>query len=364
MANYSATTGRTPCTTQRNTTRRHHYPSPNALVFTPSWQQQQPPPISPLPKQLSMPVPITPQEPQYPLHTSSLDPPPTSVPHNGPSGLADRKTPHSHPASSSPQKPVLLPIASHKPRISRHHPHPPHLHILRLFFQQNRPFYLLLRSSIPLSPDTPTQAGSPPSLHTSLSVASTKDGKDVGLSKEVDSMSAEEEAASDIPVSAQKAVAVPTTTTSITSTPSIPAVPPPQATPPPTATPLAAPPPAPPKKFWASLLRPSTSSSSASAYAGPSRNALPTSSVVGISIPAASAAVQDAALHVSPSRKSEFVRLLTSGPGVAHNHCDFLCWIRSVHYDHDHESNTVNKNPPPGVDQLWQHVFCQFGVAN
>jgi hypothetical protein len=38
------------------------------------------------------------------------------------------------------------------------------------------------------------------------------------------------------------------------------------------------------------------------ASAGPSRNALPTSSVVGISIPAASAAVQDAA-HVSESEK-------------------------------------------------------------
>jgi len=31
---------------------------------------------------------------------------------------------------------------------------------------------------------------------------------------------------------------------------------------------------------------------------------------------------------------------------------------------HNYESTTVNKNSPPRVDQLWQHVFCQFGVAD
>jgi len=36
----------------------------------------------------------------------------------------------------------------------------------------------------------------------------------------------------------------------------------------------------------------------------------------------------------------------------------------SVHYDHDHEPNTVKKNSPPGVDQLWQHVFFQFSVGD
>ena len=38
-------------------------------------------------------------------------------------------------------------------------------------------------------------------------------------------------------------------------------------------------------------------------------------------------------------------------------------WRGGFHYDHDHESNTVSKNPPPGVNQLRQHMFCQFGVA-
>ena len=48
----------------------------------------------------------------------------------------------------------------------------------------------LTNSSVPSSSvtetmDTPTQTGSPAPLHTSLSVASTRDGKDVGLSKEI-----------------------------------------------------------------------------------------------------------------------------------------------------------------------------------
>ena len=108
---------------------------------------------------------------------------------------------------------------------------------------------------------TPIQTGSA-SLHTSLSVAGTKDGKDVGLSKEANSMSTEE-TTSNIPVSAETTV-VPTASTA--STPSTPAVPPPQATlPTSTTTPVVPPPSATPKKSWASLLPPSTSSSSASA---------------------------------------------------------------------------------------------------
>jgi len=60
-------------------------------------------------------------------------------------------------------------------------------------------------SSVMEKTDTPTQTGSPASSHTSLSVASTKDGNDVGLNKEVDSMSAEE-TPSNILVSAEKPV--------------------------------------------------------------------------------------------------------------------------------------------------------------
>jgi ubiquitin carboxyl-terminal hydrolase 10 len=65
-------------------------------------------------------------------------------------------------------------------------------------------------SSVTETTDTPTQAGSSASSHTPLSVASTKDGKDVRLSKEVESISAEE-TSSNIPVSVEKTLAVPTT---------------------------------------------------------------------------------------------------------------------------------------------------------
>ena len=180
-------------------------------------------------------------------------------------------------------------------------------------------------SSVTETTDTPTQNGSPASSHTSLSVASTKDGKDFASSKEVESL--EEDVQPSIPVSAEKTAVVPVTTSAAptpSSSTASPQLVPSTSTTTSTSTPVTppAPPPAPPKKSWASLLRPSTSTSasasgsgSSSAVAGPSRNALPTSSVVGFSIPAAaSPVVQDAALHVSPSRKSELVRLLTSGP--------------------------------------------------
>lgn len=69
--------------------------------------------------------------------------------------------------------------------------------------------------------------------------------------------------------------------------------------------------PAPPpiKKSWASLLRP-TGSAAASIAA---KNALPTSSIVGFSIPADAPPGQ----HVSPTKKSELVNLLMSNPPSA-----------------------------------------------
>ena len=158
----------------------YHYPSPNAPVFTLSWQQQQQQPISPLLKQLSMPqpsAPITHQEPptesEIPLPLPLQTPPPTSSTYSyiGSISTAHESTqPISNPGiakwaiwSRRPQdptlapsiiispKPVRPPISSHKPRISKHHLCPRHLHVLRLFFRQNRPSYLRLRSSIPLS---------------------------------------------------------------------------------------------------------------------------------------------------------------------------------------------------------------------
>ena len=113
----------------------YHYPSPNAPVFTPSWQHQQQRPISPLPSSLCWypspprslqrnPKPLRlrfyrrhPPYPrhtltlaQYPLHTSPPNPPLTLISQNGPSGpgLADRKTPQSpqhHHLPKSPSSP-------------------------------------------------------------------------------------------------------------------------------------------------------------------------------------------------------------------------------------------------------------------
>jgi ubiquitin carboxyl-terminal hydrolase 10 len=71
------------------------------------------------------------------------------------------------------------------------------------------------------------------------------------------------------------------------------------------------------KKSWADLLRTPTSSSSsspASVSSGPApRNTLPTSSVMGFSIPAGSTSSSNPTVPVSPSKKSELIALLTTG---------------------------------------------------
>jgi len=69
-----------PYTTQLNTTLCHTTTHPPTLLFLPrpGWQQQRRQPISPLPKRLSMPVPITPQEPPTKSETPPPPPPQTS----------------------------------------------------------------------------------------------------------------------------------------------------------------------------------------------------------------------------------------------------------------------------------------------
>ena len=172
------------------------------------------------------------------------------------------------------------------------------------------------------STNTPTVPGSPVSSHTSISVTGTP-AKD---SPEVSIHLSEAAAVTLIPfVSTSTAIAsISTSTTSetlatpteaaestaLSSTPEIPpsssdvAVPPQPAQPADTSTP---PPAAIPKKSWASLLRQSSEESP-----GPSRNALPTSSVVGFSIPAATKG--NSSVTVSASHKSELLTLLTTGP--------------------------------------------------
>ncbi|KAF9554587.1 cysteine proteinase [Agrocybe pediades] len=85
---------------------------------------------------------------------------------------------------------------------------------------------------------------------------------------------------------------------------------------PPSQAAAAAPKPAAPpvKKSWASLLRPASSAASPGAPAA-TRNALPTSSVVGFSIPAASEAAS-APVPVSAGKKNELLTLLTRGPAA------------------------------------------------
>ena len=62
------------------------------------------------------------------------------------------------------------------------------------------------------------------------------------------------------------------------------------------------------------------------------------------------------------------MRLLTNGPGVnvGVGAGDVLCWIRGAAASTTTTTTNLTlstKIPPPGVDQLWQHMFCQFGVA-
>ncbi|KAF8967294.1 hypothetical protein BDZ97DRAFT_1938213 [Flammula alnicola] len=188
-------------------------------------------------------------------------------------------------------------------------------------------------SSVTESTDTPAVPGSPASSLTSLSVFGTpvKDAKEITIrtaeAGAVATATAETSTTSTILASAESASvpapavgpaeeeqtkepSAPTTSSAATPTSETlanPVVVSPQPAP-------AVPPPSAPKKSWASLLRPASSSSSASP--GPSRNALPTSSVVGFSIPAA-APSSNPAMPVSPSKKSELVTLLTTGPAVA-----------------------------------------------
>ena len=116
----------------------------------------------------------------------------------------------------------------------------------------------VLSLSVMETMDMLMQTGFPVSLHILLLVASTKDGKAVGLNKEVDAMSlSPEEETPDISVSTEKIPVV-----LIAPTPLWPPQPCPS-TSVSTAPPATAP--APPKKSWASLLHPSTSSSFTSA---------------------------------------------------------------------------------------------------
>ncbi|KAF9472838.1 cysteine proteinase [Pholiota conissans] len=403
-------------------TPSYPYPSPTAPVFTPSWQQQQP--ISPLPKQLSMPPPQnipqtfyeppsappptervveapSPSEPAEKLETlvieekieadtSSIPVPATLVTPESTSILqtssyaqmgtisttdatASSPTP-SRTVSPSPGKTAVNPIAkwaiwSRRPQDPSHAPsiiispraRPPPDVVQQAFDQKtpppsapSSPIHVIAKSlpptevhfmqarpstssavaelsfqssdeigatsqtesSVPSSSvtenaDTPTAPGSPASSHTSVSISGT-------LMKELTDIPVEDDATKAEPAPAvgleEHESSVPSTSTSTVSVTELASAQPeilanPIVATPPIVTPTPAASTPPPKKSWASLLRPTSSPSSTPAP----RNALPTSSVVGFSIPAAT---PTPAVPVSPTKKSELVMLLTSGPAA------------------------------------------------
>ena len=141
----------------------YHYPSPNAPVFTPSWQQQQQQPIEP-------PVPQEPSPESEatapPLSVQKLHLPhpchgiyinrtrvfPTHLPQlNYKMGHLVLQTPKPHTRTQHHHNPVRRLRSSHRPRISKHYRRPHHLfhlHGLR-FFRLNLRSYLRLCLLIP-----------------------------------------------------------------------------------------------------------------------------------------------------------------------------------------------------------------------
>ncbi|CAA7271095.1 unnamed protein product [Cyclocybe aegerita] len=421
----------------------YHYPSPTAPVFTPSWQQQ---PISPLPKQLSMPPPQNIPQPFYEPPSTAPPPPqantsPQSPPKpslrepepeiEGPAEVsasstaaaasetlaASSPTPQPQtstyaqmgtiatvdagpsPSDSAVSKSAVSPTVqwaiwsrrphdpSHAPGIiisPRARPPPDVVHqaldlktpppsppaspapivksipivIEETSPKQSSPSQSIdeiawssqSTSSVPSSSvtettDTPTVPGSPASSHTSISVTVVKDAKEVSASPiEADAAPAiattpvivAEESMSTTPVVTPEAALeaeAEQATKEESPAPEMAAdavVLPPAPLPAPTTAAQASPTPTPapastpavPKKSWASLLQTPASSSSSSPR--PTRNALPTSQVVGFSVPAGSASPSSTGtgpnVPVSPSKKSELVTLLTTGaltPSVA-----------------------------------------------
>ncbi|KAJ2915233.1 hypothetical protein MD484_g5175, partial [Candolleomyces efflorescens] len=184
------------------------------------------------------------------------------------------------------------------------------------------------------SADTPTVPGSPQSTNTSISTSGGHE--ETALKLEVKEPSKPE--SEEVTEEAQPSVASVAESSDLSSkdqevsstptpapvpavqvlTPKVEAAPTPEPVAEPSASTSAPPTPAPaptapPKKSWASLLRPAESSS---ATTTPTKNALPTSSIVGFSIPAGVTS-SPPPQPVSPSKKTELINLLTSNPSNA-----------------------------------------------
>ncbi|KAF8896824.1 hypothetical protein CPB85DRAFT_1418719 [Mucidula mucida] len=303
------------------------YPYPQHPPYPPpssSWQAQ--PPLSPLPKQLSMPPPPVNSVPEpdtvhsvlthpadfVPSAETSKDaapsPPSSPTPSASEAHVSRPSSPSSQSTTSAsepqthfglaewviwsrrPDDPASAPGIIFSPRSK------PPPHIVRDALQIPQPPEVEPPPDVPLEQEheqessssstvpssdaayTPTVPGSPISSNTSVSAPDSPSRE----AKQPDTEPPIEEATSLTPVPSIESVSAP-----VVDAPAV-----------------QAPPAAPVKKSWASLLRSTDNSPS-------SKNALPKSTVVGFSIPATTAA------PVTPPKKSPLHILLTSGSNAS-----------------------------------------------
>ncbi|KAF8884775.1 hypothetical protein BD779DRAFT_754219 [Infundibulicybe gibba] len=334
------------------------YSTPSPTIYPPSWQNPQP--ISPLPKQLSMSAGGV--SPAYHEASPTLSPKPNTngslLQHNSPTPVIS--SPPSEPvqlssythtgtittsetgASSDPSDPAISlpqpPAALNNPTSSwaiwsRRPQNPSHAPGV-IISPRARPPPDIVQQALelatpPASPPPAPVAKVPIESTTNEAIGTSNIGASVSLceteihSPPIDLSRDQSTVPSSAVTEATEAPTVPGSPISTNTSVSLDGAPPKDnlpdnstsAPPPLLPTPssdaeVAVPPTpaAPVKKSWASLLRPPPSSAASGAAPVHTKNTLPTSSVVGVSIPAASK------VTVSPSKKSELLSLLTTGP--------------------------------------------------
>lgn len=319
----------------------YHYQSASPVPYPPPPQQAwQPPPMSPLPKQLAMhppvqDVPIHPvfvsNSPSVPVFapvsaeqaapaeakptspiTATTDLPPTPT---SPSAHTIRPTSAASTASSYASVPQPSALGSSEWVIWSRRPDDPSNAPGIIFSPRCKPPDRIVREALQLPPPVEPPAAPPeprpaPVIEP-IESATDKDESPVEQVSVVEAaadIQAEPEAAAekapseDIQFESSSSSTVPTETPTVPGSPlstntsiSVAASAAQEVKPEPTAPAV---PPA--KKSWASLLRTAPSNT-------PAKNALPTSAVVGFSIPAVAPA------PVSPSKKNDLISLLTTG---------------------------------------------------
>ncbi|KAF7965228.1 hypothetical protein HWV62_44911, partial [Athelia sp. TMB] len=309
--------------------------------YPPTWPAQQP--LSPMPKQLSMPPPMSPNpvlaQPTRHVERSNPPPhPPSPAKSPLPPAAEPEPEPLSQPAADSYVGTVQTtqnssPSPARKSTFSKgeyviwsRRPHDPANAPGIIISPLARPPKDVTESAMDLPSPPPTPSPSPPVVLREPSVVQTEIKEPDSSPEAADIQSS---SATDTTPACSTAPETPTpasplsTNTSLSAAPSaakpvapaastpINALP---ASPLPTVKPAVKAPP----KSWASLLKPSASTSS--------KSTLPTSAVVGISIPAHSpfsgqSSAVPSASHTpgpaSPIHKSELLALLTTGPATS-----------------------------------------------